>query len=209
VQAKYVDRRNCDTRKVALYDRMAFEDLNEWVAAKRGRQAAVARALGLEADKVNKSVRGTREWSAREVDAIRAMMRAELEQSAEPVRFIPLLGNVPAGSFREAVKNARGHIPVPAGSVAANAYALYPEGDSMDLVITPGSMIILDPDDRDLYPGRLYVIQNQSGETTFKKYEADPARLVPCSSNPAHKDIVIGREPFDVLARVVGGFTNF
>jgi len=188
---------------------MAFEDINGWIEAKRGRQTAVARALGMDVDKVNKSVRGRRDWSAQEVDAIRRLMGANQEQSGETVRFIPLLGSVPAGSFREAVKNAKGHIPVPDASVPPNAYALDPDGDSMDLLVPPNTRIIVDPDDLDLYPGRYYVVQNQDGETTFKRYEADPARLVPCSSNPAHKDIPIGREPFDIKGRVIGGFTRF
>ena len=47
----------------------------------------------------------------------------------------------------------------------------------------------------------LYVVD---GEATFKQFKADPARFVPCSTNPAHREIRIGSgQAFELLGRVI------
>lgn len=73
----------------------------------------------------------------------------------------------------------------------------------MDLVVPDSSTIIIDPMDLDLWPGRYYVIENGERETTFKQYKESPARLVPCSSNPDHKEIPISGGGFRVVGRVI------
>lgn len=187
---------------------MAFEEIDSWIRAKRGRAAKVAAALGIEPDKVSKSQNGRREWKAPEVDIVRRLMAEEQGGAGGAVRLVPLLGEVPAGSLREAFKSAKGSVPIDDPSVPARAYALIVSGDSMDEVVPDGARIILDPDDTDLFPGRFYVVLSADGETTFKKYVADPARLVPCSTNKSHAPIVIGREQFTVLARVIGNYSR-
>jgi repressor LexA len=47
------------------------------------------------------------------------------------------------------------------------------------------------------------VIRNASGETTFKQYADQPARLEPCSHNDAHRTIFPGQEEFTVVGRVM------
>ena len=64
------------------------------------------------------------------------------------------------------------------------------------------------PDDFELRDGKFYAVM-KDGETTFKRFRANPARLEPCSSNPAHGAIAIGREPFTVIGRVVGTWRDF
>ena len=73
----------------------------------------------------------------------------------------------------------------------------------MNLLIEPDGYVVVDPDMRDLIDGKVYAVMNGSAETTVKRYRENPPRLVPCSSNPEHKDIAIGREPFTVIGRVV------
>lgn len=187
---------------------MAYEEIDHWIRARRGRQKRVADLIGVTQDMVSKSQKGVRAWKAPEVDAIRRLIAGEEGAGLEPVRSIPLLGDVPAGNPREAMRAAKGSIPVVDPSVPARAYALVVKGDSMDLVVPDGAKIILDPDDRDLYPGRYYVVLSADGDTTFKRYESDPARLVPCSSNPAHQPIAVGREQFTILARVIGSYAR-
>jgi repressor LexA len=95
-------------------------------------------------------------------------------------------------------------MPAPSPDLPLNACALDVEGDSMDLIVPDGGRIIFDPDDRALFPKRFYVVLNGAGETTFKRFFADPARLEPCSTNPAHKVIVLGDgEPFTIVGRVI------
>ena len=75
----------------------------------------------------------------------------------------------------------------------------------MDLIVANGTILIIDPDDKALWPGKRYVIASEEGrESTFKEFQADPARLVPCSSNDEHKEILLGGEPVVILGRVIG-----
>lgn len=115
---------------------------------------------------------------------------------------IPLLGDVPAGPPQEAIEISGKWHPVSDPDTPPRAYALRVKGDSMDKLVQDGATIIIDPDDRDLWDGAQYVIRSQDGETTFKEYHANPARLVPLSSNPAHQIIKLGDEPIEVLGRV-------
>ena len=117
------------------------------------------------------------------------------------VRMIPVVGKIAAGNWREAVRDPSGYIAAPVRS--GNAFALKPDGDSMNLVVGEDAVIVVDPDDLDLTDGRLYAIMNGGGETTFKRYRAQPPRLEPVSSNPIHEPIAIGREPFTVIGRVI------
>lgn len=97
-----------------------------------------------------------------------------------------------------------GQLPVPTAGTPLNAIVLEVQGDSMDLEIEDGGHVIVDTDDKALFPGRLFVVLNGDGEATFKQFEAEPARLVPRSTNPAHTIIQIGDgQPFTVLGRVV------
>lgn len=131
-----------------------------------------------------------------------AQIFGEVSASHEPIRTIPHLGSVPAGGWKAAVQRATKRIPVSDPDTPPNAYALTVEGDSMDLIVDDGTTIVIDPDDTDLWPGWRYVVMTEDGETTFKEYQESPARLVPCSSNPAHKEIPLGSAPIKILGRV-------
>jgi repressor LexA len=118
-----------------------------------------------------------------------------------PIRMVPLVGKIAAGNYKEAILDPIGHVPAPVGG--PNVFGLRPDGDSMDLIVGPDAIILVDPDDFELRDGRIYAVMNGDGETTFKRYRGDPPRLEPCSSNPIHKPISLGREPFTVVGRVV------
>lgn len=125
------------------------------------------------------------------------------------VRHVPIVGTIPAGNWREAVQHAEGEIPVPAGmDGGASTFALRPIGDSMDLLIPTGGYVLVDPEDGELRDGRVYAVMNGDGETTVKRYRAEPARLEPCSSNPSHKEMLLGSEPITVIGRVIGSFAK-
>lgn len=110
-----------------------------------------------------------------------------------PLSAIPVYAKVPAGNMREAVEDRRGSIPNFDPSIPRNAYGLEVDGDSMDKVAKDGAIIVIDPDDVDLYPLELYVVRCD-GEATFKQYLDSPPRLVPLSSNPDHKPINISTD---------------
>jgi repressor LexA len=72
----------------------------------------------------------------------------------------------------------------------------------MNLLADEDSYIVIDPDQNMLERRRIYAVRNQDGEATFKRFRADPPRLEPMSSNPEHKPIPVGAEPFTVIGRV-------
>lgn len=121
---------------------------------------------------------------------------------ARPVRRVPLVGRIAAGNWREAIEDATDLIPTTLGG--PNTFALIPDGDSMDRIVPPNGVIFCDPDERDLRTGRYYAVMTATGEVTFKQYLDKPPRLAPCSSNPDHKEMLIGAEPMTVIGRIIG-----
>jgi SOS-response transcriptional repressor LexA len=177
------------------------------------KQVHLANALGIDPDKVSKSLdrKGTRTFTEDEMRVVRQMLREDGDPvEAEDYPLLPIIGQVQAGQWREAIHQPRGHMSSPTHNTPRRTFALEVVGDSMDKLALPGARIMVDPDDKSLFPGKLYVVINADGETTFKQFHADPARLVPCSSNPAHAVIELGgEEPFTIVGRVIGSYQPF
>lgn len=162
----------------------------------------LAEATGINENYLTKSLgRTARRIQLAEMEAIKRVL-ADDEGVAPAVRRIPLLGEVPAGKYQPAEQRSGRWLAVSDPETPARAYALTVKGDSMDLIVPDGATLVIDPDDTALWPGRRYVVQTEDGQTTFKEFQADPARLVPCSSNDQHKDIMLGSEPLTILGRV-------
>ena len=119
------------------------------------------------------------------------------------VRVIPVLGQVEAGTWREAIAMSSESIAVPANLRGTNLFALRPSGDSMDQIVAEGGFIVVDPDQRDLTDGKVFVVMNGDGEATVKRYRANPMQLEPCSNNPEHQPIRIGNDPFTIVGRAI------
>ncbi len=185
---------------------MTLDEIKEAMRAKGLKQVDLANALGLSnPNKISLSLAGKRQFKAREMDMIRALLApapAPIVAGAA-VREVPVIGSVAAGNWREAIQQSRDTIFMKASDTPPNAVALDVDGDSMDLVIRDAKTVVFDPDDKSLYPDKYYVIMNEDGETTFKQFKSDPARLVPCSSNPLHKELVIGQGSFQIVGRVI------
>ena len=168
------------------------------------RQAQLAGYLGIDQPKVSKILSGERQIKAAEMDRIRALLAPAGAEVPAGLRAIPIIGQVAAGNWRQAIEQPIASLPSPDPSIPGRAFALRVSGDSMDRFVDDGGTVIVDPDDRALFPGRFYVVLNDEGETTFKQFQADPARLVPCSFNPAHREIDIGGGGrFEVVGRVI------
>lgn len=123
--------------------------------------------------------------------------------NVEGVRVVPIVGRIAAGNWQEAIAVSDESIAIPSHLRGANLFALRPAGDSMDRVVKEGGFIVVDPDDRELRDKKFYVIMNGGAEATFKQFCANPMQLLPCSTNPEHKPIPLGSEPFVVVGRVV------
>lgn len=79
--------------------------------------------------------------------------------------------------------------------------ALKVDGDSMDRISPPGSIILVNTRDRRLVANALYVIADEEGNATYKRYRpGPPPRFEPVSTNgnlepiyPENDPAIIGR----------------
>lgn len=167
----------------------------------------IADFLGVGASRITEIKKGTRRIQQHEMDVLAEFLGlGEAEQeNADPsnVVMVPVIGIAAAGSWQEAVELPVYHIPRLRVKGENQAFAVEIYGDSMDRVMPHGCWAIIDPDQRDLYPGRVYLIMNGGGEGTVKRYQESPARFAPDSHNPVHQPIVIGDHPITVVGRVV------
>lgn len=193
---------SCQNQASIHQGRMTPEQIRAELHARNMSIRDLAEATGINENYLAKSLgKAGRRIQVAEMDAIRAVLVDDRPQPQIPT--VPLLGKVPAGAFKAAEQMGGRWIAAPDPDLPTNAYALRVDGDSMDLLVPSGTIIIIDPDDKNLWPGRRYVVQNSDGETTFKEFQADPARLVPLSSNPEHKEIALGVEPVVIAGRVI------
>lgn len=176
-------------------------------------QDDLARGAGTTKSQLGKLERGERRLSDHWAERIAPFLGVKPYElfmpshaGADQLRVVPLVGSIPCGDWREAVEHAEGVVPAVRGG--PNVFALRATGDSMDELITDGGFVYVDPDDRDLIDGKVYAVLNGSGETTAKRYKANPARLVPCSTNPDHRPIAIGHDSFTVIGRIVGTYNE-
>ncbi len=121
----------------------------------------------------------------------------------QATRLAPVIGRVSAGRWQEAVAMSEETIAIPGHLRGENLFVLRPEGDSMDRICSEDGFIVVDPDQRDLIDKKYYVLTNGEHEALFKQFSANPLQLLPCSTNPDHKPIPLGAEPFVVIGRVV------
>ena len=179
-------------------------EIRERMRALGMKQRELAQRANIDENFLTKSLgKAGRKFSVSEMDRIRRVLADPHEPLAAPIRTIPLLGAVPAGRFYPEEQEVGGRrLAVSDPETPPKSYALTVKGDSMDLIVPPGAHVVIDPEDTKLWPGRRYVIMSPDGETTFKEYQDNPARLVPCSSNPEHVEIMLGDEQIKVVGRV-------
>lgn len=203
-QAKTCHNSNCRYGTGAVVRGMPYEEIQAEMKARGYRQADLANLLGVWPTAVSKSFSGKRRFTATEMDKIRGWLGPPPEQMGDPVGTIPVVAKVTAGNWREPAIHSTTRMPKPDPAIPDRAIALDVDGDSMDKYVPDGGRIIYDPQDRALWPRRFYVVLNDSGETTYKRYFDNPARLEPCSNNPAHKIIELnGDQTYTIVGRVI------
>lgn len=80
--------------------------------------------------------------------------------------------------------------------------ALKVEGDSMDRISPPESIIFVNRKDKKLAPNACYVVMDEDGSATYKRYRPNPNRFEPVSTNPDIAPIYFGNEAPPILGRV-------
>jgi repressor LexA len=178
-------------------------------ALERGRSPSIREvqaAVGL------RSPEGTRQHLVRLVEEGR-LARAEgargwrlPEDATTRVRFVPLLGEVPAGDPSEAVEEREGVVPVEARLArgkGARLFALRVRGESMrDAAILPGDVVIVDRGAQARH--RDVVVARVDGEATVKRLWLARGRAELRPENPAFEPIVPGEgAELEVIGRVI------
>lgn len=82
-QAESCDNRFCETRNFRLQGGMTNDEIKEALVAKGLKDKDLAAYLGVEADKVSKSLNGKRRWQAQEILAIAEYLAPNPQESKE------------------------------------------------------------------------------------------------------------------------------
>ncbi len=125
----------------------------------------------------------------------------ESEATLEPIRMVPLVGEVAAGRPITAVEDIEERLPLRQDwlPVREGSFFLRVRGDSMADGILPGDLVLVEPDVQ-VHRSEIVVAMVED-EATVKRFYPEVDRVVLRSDNPAYQDIVVARD-FRVLGRV-------
>lgn len=164
-------------------------------------QAEMARALGLPSQSALSNIfKGKRKLTFVEALEMERLLGLPRDDAA---RVVPIIGLASASAWNEAVMMPIGRMAIPATVRGRRVFSVQVRGDSLNRVVPDGGYVCVDPDDRNLYDERFYLIQNEDHEATVKQYRANPARFEPASTNPLHQPIMFGDAQIAVIGRVV------
>ena len=122
---------------------------------------------------------------------------------SKPVADVPILSWVSAGLMArdDVQQDVVGEIRMSDLDPRGEWMALRVEGDSMDRISPPGSLILVDLTDKALVPNACYIITDGDSQATYKRFRSNPPRFEPVSTNPSHQPIFPDGEPA-VIGRV-------
>lgn len=145
-----------------------------------------------------------RNWKSKDVlpriDTIIQLARA-LDVTPEWLAFgageeaatsVPLISWVSAGAFgqADAVDDVDDAERITVADLRPGEWvALRVEGDSMDRISPPDSIILVNLDDRKLVANACYILQDADGSATYKRYRPNPDRFEPVSTNDSHQTL--------------------
>ncbi|PEE37826.1 LexA family protein [Bacillus cereus] len=102
---------------------------------------------------------------------------------------VPLLGDIAAGIPLEMIEaNEEINVPIEIGNWYPNAFLVKVVGDSMNKIIPPGALALIDPDS-EIKNGDIAAIAVNGFDATLKRFYKfqDGITLEPESYNPGHK----------------------
>lgn len=130
------------------------------------------------------------------------------EPQPEPERrttTIPIISSVAAGRLTNPYSQIEGEFQTIeiSGLPPGDYFATRARGTSMDRISPDGSMLIVNRAERELLVGRRYIFSKR-GETTYKRYERDPIRLEPETTDPDKNRTIFPKsdEEWSVIGRV-------
>jgi transcriptional regulator with XRE-family HTH domain len=126
-----------------------------------------------------------------------------------PTLNVPYLAWVSAGAMmRDDISDeALGVLRVADLPPSGDWIALKVSGDSMDRISPPDSVIFVDRKDVSLVTNACYVIADDEGNATYKRFRSGPKRFEPVSTNPSHEPIFPDNDPI-IVGRVRRSLIN-
>lgn len=183
------------------FDKAKVSEAMASAKPKKITQADMARVMGLPSQSAFSNImKGKRRVEAEEARKAYEFLGITREPT---IQWVPVIGIANAGQWREAIQMPLGSLPVQPKSVSGDAFAVEVSGDSMDKLIQDGGHIIVDPRQKELRNGKVYLIQNADDEATVKAYFSNPPRFEPMSNNTDHKGWAVSDRDFIVLGRIV------
>lgn len=120
-------------------------------------------------------------------------------------RAIPIIDSVTAGRLADPSTQITGeHQTIEISGLAPGDYfATRVSGTSMDRISPHNSLILVNRAERELIRGRRYIFERR-GETTYKRWENDPLRLEPETTDPDTNRTIFPKneEDWSVVGRV-------
>jgi SOS-response transcriptional repressor LexA len=168
----------------------------------------LAQLAGTSKQNVGRFADGERELTGPWAERFASHLNVSPEQLVFPGRGsllrVPLLSWVAAGKLTapEGASNVDAKRHVNVADLPPGAWiALTVEGDSMNLIAPPGSIILVNRADERLQDDKFYVFATSEGAATFKRFRSLPTRLQPYSTNPDHETQYPG-EVLHIVGRV-------
>ena len=187
---------------------MASYRIKELRESKKVSQERLADAVGISFSQISRFESGDREPRVSELLKIAQFLGIPwpefVEDGAASAATVPLISWVSAGALsvpREVIDAENARMVQVADLPSGSWFALAVDGDSMDRISPPGSVILVNRRDKRLVPNACYIIDDGDGGATYKRYRTNPMRFEPVSTNAAHEPIYPDQEP-KIIGRV-------
>ena len=165
----------------------------------------LAEKTGLSTTYISRMERGERNVSLKNLQKMAEALGVAASELIEqkPVADVPILSWVSAGMMArdDVQQDVIGEIRMSDLDPRGDWVALRVEGDSMDRITPPGSLILVDLTDKALVPNACYIITDSDNQATYKRFRSNPPRFEPVSTNTSHEPIFPDGEPA-VIGRV-------
>jgi SOS-response transcriptional repressor LexA len=165
----------------------------------------LAEKTGLSTTYISRMERGERNVSLKNLQKIAEALGVAPSEliDQKSVTDVPILSWVSAGAMArdDVQQDVIGEIRMYDLDPRGEWIALRVEGDSMDRISPPGSLILVDLTDKALVPNACYIITDSDNQATYKRFRSNPSRFEPVSTNPSHDPIYPDGEPA-VIGRV-------
>ena len=170
----------------------------------------LANALGLPQPRVSEMKRGARLLKVTELSKAAAYLEepvpSELIETADApggTQSVPHLSWISAGLMRrEDISDEQIGMLYTSGLPSGDWIALTVQGDSMDRISPPESIIFVNRRDKKLVPNGLYVIADADGNATYKRYRTGPPPRFEAVSTRADIEPIYPEQEPTIIGRV-------